>query len=112
MIGALLAALVAASPMTVEATVSEDLETVRVVTEHVVDADGAVHVFLDAERYRHPPEGLLPASETELFAGAFAPGGFEDVTITIDGAPCDAHAKDHFVRCPATGRVRVRVEAT
>ncbi len=112
MIGALLAALVAASPVTVEATVSEDLETVRVVTEHVVDADGAVHVFLDAERYRHPPEGLLPASETELFAGAFAPGGFEDVRIAIDGAPCAARPKEHFVRCPATGRVRVRVEAT
>lgn len=132
MIGALLAAALAATPsVRVEAHVADDLATVAIVTDAVVDASGVVHVFFEAERYRAMPEDLLPTAETELYAGAFEPGGFEDVRIEVDGRVCFDGAwppggadgtsaagaqrgpdGEIAIPCAATGRVRVRTTAT
>lgn len=118
MIGALLAALIAAPPTVVEASVSDDLSTLTIATTQRVAAEGAVHVVLAAERYRRIPDDLPPTSETELYAGEFDPGGFDDVEILVNGAPCrggppEVHPTGEVLRaCAARGDVVVTTRST
>lgn len=75
----------------IDARVADDLETVEVTAEYRLTATAAldrIGVVLAADRYRTPPEPLLPAAEREVFPGGVDEGGFDDVAVTVNGRDC------------------------
>lgn len=70
------------------ARVSDDLAEVVVEVRATVEA-GPVSVFLGADRFRAPPEGLTSAMEPLLFRRGFSSGAFSALEFRIDGTPVE-----------------------
>lgn len=110
----------------IEARLSADLSAVETTARFtdVPTADGAVEVVLGAQRFLQPPDPIPPHADRELFVGGVERGGFERVSLEVDGRPCPVaspEASDRvreapdgawIVRCPAVGpRVSVSAQA-
>ncbi len=100
-------ALAATPGVELEVVVSDGLDRLDVrSTETFVPAKNAEHIelLLAAERYRSEPD-VRPWQVRELYPSTFSPGGFDSVSVEIEGQVCRASPEllpegGAVLRCP------------
>lgn len=98
--------LLAALDTEIAAHVSTDLSTVEISVKSTLSAPNEESIIvLAADRYRQLPPGFSSPRERELFRGGYDFGGFDNVTVRIDGRPCVAEPQSmpdgaRTITCP------------